>query len=78
MIFNIKMEDFRRKAQYVAVCHTTVAPPKLTYASVFLQEIVHIALTLAALNDMEVKISDIQNTYLTASYSDKICTTLGS
>ena len=36
MIFDIKMEDFRRKAQYVAVGHATVLPPTLTYVSVVL------------------------------------------
>ena len=33
---------------------------------------------LATLNDLEVKISDIQNSYLTAPFSEKIWTTLGS
>ena len=65
MIFDIKMEDFRRKYRYVAKCHATVAPPTLTYASVVSQQIVRIALTLAALSDLEVKKSDIQNAYLT-------------
>ena len=46
--------------------------------SVVLQESVRIALTLAALNDLEVKTSDIQNAYLTAPCSEKIWTTLGS
>ena len=66
MIFDIKMEDFRRKARYVAGGHATLAPPKLTYASVVLQDSVRIAITLTALNDPEVKTSDIQNAYLTA------------
>ena len=35
------------------------------------------ALTLAALNDLEVKTSDIQNAYLTAPCKEKIWTTLG-
>ena len=43
-----------------------------------MRESVRIALTLAALNDMEVKTSDIQNAYLTAPCSEKIWTTLGS
>ena len=50
----------------------------MTYVSVLLQESVHISLTLAALNYMEIKKSDIQNAYLTAPCSDKIWTTLGS
>ena len=78
MIFDINMEDFWRKAQYVSGGHATVAPPTLTYASVVLRESVRISLTLAALNDLEVKTSDIQNAYLNAPCSEKIWTTLGS
>ena len=72
MIFDIKMEIFRRKARYVAGGHATVAPPTLTYASVVSRESVRIAITLDALNYMEVKTSDIQNAYLTAPCSEKI------
>ena len=69
IIFDIKMEYFQRKDRYVAGGHSTVAPPPLTYASVVSQESVRIALTLTALNDPEVKTSDIQNAYLTAPCS---------
>ena len=48
----------------------------LTYSSVVLREIFHIALTLDALNYLEVKTSDIQNAYLTAPFLEKIWTTL--
>ena len=41
-------------------------PPHLTFASVVSRETVRIALTIAALHDLEVKVSDIQNAYLTA------------
>ena len=78
MIFDIKTEDIRRKARYVAGGHATVAPPTLTYASVVSRESVRVSLTLAALNDLEVKTSDIQNAYLTAPCSEKIWITLGS
>ena len=61
-----------------AVGHATGAPPTLTYVSVVSQYSVRIALTLAALNDMEVKTSDIHNAYFTNPCSDKIWTTLGS
>jgi hypothetical protein len=59
LIFTIKMEDFRRKSRYVAGGHTVDAPATLTYASVVSRETVRIALTLAALNALEVKASDI-------------------
>ena len=78
MIFDIKTEDFRRKARYVAGGHATVATPILSYDSVVSQESVRVYLMLAALNDLEVKKSDIQNAYLTAPCSEKIWTTLGS
>ena len=77
LIFTIKMEDFRRKARYVAGGHRTEAPATLTYASVVSRDTVRIALTLAALNGLEVKTSDIQNAYLTAPCAEKIWTRLG-
>ena len=49
----------------------------MTYASVVSRETVRIALTIAALNALEVKTSDIQNAYLTAPCQEKIWTTLG-
>ena len=77
MIFDVKMEDFRRKARLVAGGHTTKVPACITYASVVSRETVRIALTLAALNDLEVKVADIQNAYITAPCAEKIWTILG-
>ena len=54
------------------------APKSLTYASMVSRESVRIALTLAALNDCEVKTSDLQNAYLTAPCPEKVHTTLGT
>jgi hypothetical protein len=45
MIFDIKMEDFRRKARFVAGGHTTDTPYAMTYASVVSRESVRVALT---------------------------------
>ena len=42
LIFDMKMEDFRRKAQFVAGSHMTEAPKTLAYASVVLRESVKI------------------------------------
>ena len=78
MVFSIKMEEFSRKACLVAGGHMVEAPKSLTYASMVSRESVRIALTLAALNDLEVKTSDIQNAYLTAPCSEKVHTTLGT
>ena len=77
LIYNLKIENFRRKARFVAGGHTTQTPTTLTYSSVVSRESVRIALTLAALNDLEVKTSDIENAYLTAPVSEKIWTVLG-
>ena len=77
LIFDVKMEDFRRKARYVAGGHMTEAPATITYASVVSRESVRIALTLAALNDLEVKTADIENAYLTAPVAEKIWCVLG-
>jgi hypothetical protein len=70
MIFDVKMEDFRRNARFVAGGHTTDTPHAMTYASVVSRESVRIALTLAALNDFDVKMADIENAYLTAQSLD--------
>ena len=72
-----KMDGFARKYRMVAGGHTTEAPKTLTYASVVSRESVRIVLTMAALNDLEVKAADIQNAYLTAPVSEKIWTRLG-
>ena len=64
LIFDVKMEDFRRKARFVAGGHMTKAPATLTYASVVSRETVRIALTIAALNGLQVKCGDAMNAYI--------------
>jgi hypothetical protein len=61
MIFDVKMEDFHRKARFVASGHTTDTRHTITYESVVSRESVRIALNLAALNDLDVKMADIDN-----------------
>ena len=78
MIFDVKMEDFRRKARLVAGGHMTKAPASLTYASVVSRETVRMALTVAALNDIDVWAADVLNAYITAPCREKIWTTLGA
>ena len=77
MVFEIKLDGFRRKARMVGDGHTVDAPAVMTYASVVSRETVRVALTMAALNDLEVKASDVQNAFLTAPCEEKIWTTLG-
>jgi hypothetical protein len=77
MIFDIKMEDFRRKARLVAGGHKIEAPATITYASVVSRETVRLALTITALNDLEVKVGDVLNAYITAPVKEKVWTVLG-
>ena len=78
LVFDVKMEDFQRKARLVAGGHmTTVTSATVMYASVVSRESVRIALTIAALNDLEVKTADIENAYLTAPVGEKIWCRLG-
>ena len=77
MTFDVKMENFQFKARLVANGNETGTPASLTYASVVSRESVRIALTLAALNCLEVKTSDIENAYLTAPTEEKLYTKLG-
>jgi hypothetical protein len=58
-IFDVKMEDLRCKASFVASGHTTYTSHAMKYASVVSRESVRIALTLDALNDLDVKRADI-------------------
>jgi hypothetical protein len=76
MIFDVKMEDFRRKARFVAGGHTTYTPHAMNYSSVVSRESVRIELTLAALNDLDGNMSGIENAYLTAPITEKVCIVL--
>ena len=78
MIFDVKFgENFRRKVQLVEGGHMTETPATLTYSSVVSCESVLIALTLAALNDLQMMSCDIQNAYMTAYCWEKIWTSAG-
>ena len=78
MIFDIKFgENFCHKAQLVAGGHMTETPATLTYSSVVSCDSVRIALTVAALNDLQIMSCDIQNAYLTADCREKIWTYAG-
>jgi hypothetical protein len=77
MIFDIKMEDFQQKARLVAGGHLTEAPATITYASVVSRETMHLALTFASLNDLEVKVGNVLNAYITTPVKKKVWTILG-
>ena len=57
--------------------HKTEAPATITYASVISRETLRLALTIAALNDLEVKVGDVLNAYIMAPITEKVWTTLG-
>jgi hypothetical protein len=77
-VFDVKMEDFQRKARVVAGGHMTKpSSGTFTYASVVSRESVRIVLPLAALNDLDVRTADIENAYLTAPVGEKIWCRLG-
>jgi hypothetical protein len=61
----------------VAGGHTIDAPHVMTYASVVSRESVRIPLTLAALNDVDVMMGEIENAYVTSQTTDKVWTVLG-
>ena len=73
IIFDVKLgENFRRKARLVAGGHTTDPPASITYSSVVSRDSVRIALTVAALNDLDILGCDIQNAYISAQCQEKI------
>ena len=54
LIYDVNMEDFRRKARLFAGGHMTETSKCMTYSIVVGQETVRIALTIATLNDLQV------------------------
>ena len=69
LMYDVKLEDFRRKSRLVAGGHMTKTPKCMTYSSVVGRETVHIALKIAALNNLQVKAGDAMNAYVTAPCS---------
>ena len=76
MIFDLKM-DFTRKARLVAGGHLTQTPASLTYASVPSRESIRLMFLVAALNDLNIVMTDIGNAYLNAKVREKIWSTAG-
>jgi hypothetical protein len=55
----------------------TKLPATITYVSVVSHETIHIALLMAGLNDLNVKVGDVLNAYITAPITKKVWTILG-
>jgi hypothetical protein len=71
MVFDVKM-DFTRKARWVILDGQKHPDPESSsYAGVVSRESVRIALTFAALNDLDVLAADIRNAYLQVPTSEK-------
>ena len=77
MVLDIKM-DFQRKIDLVVGAQMTHTPDTITYSSVVTRETLCIALTMAALHDLEVKVAEVLNAYVAAHNHEKILTVLGS
>ena len=63
MIYDVEIEAFRHKVRLVSGGHMTTAPSAVTYVSIVSRKSVHIALTLAALNDLKVKCGNVPNVH---------------
>ena len=78
IIWDVKLgENFRRKARLVAGGHVTEPLSSLTYSSVVSRDSVRIALTIAALNGLDILGCDIQNAYISAPCREKIYVVAG-
>ena len=78
MIFDVKMEEFCRKARLVVGGHNmTKAPATITYASIVSCEMVRLAPLIAILNNVDIWTADVLCTYITTPCQDKILITLG-
>ena len=72
IIFDVKF-DLTRKARCVAGGHRhKEVPSYATYSSVVSRDSVRIVFTLAALNDLKVKMADIGNAYLNAPNKERV------
>ena len=73
LVFDVKLgEGFRRKARYCADGHKTKPPASVTYSTVVSRDSVRIALTIAALNELDVQGADVQNAFLNAENAEKV------
>ena len=53
-----------------------MAPSTITHVSVMSRKTVRITLTIASLNDLEVKLGKISNVYIQKTVTEKVWTTL--
>ena len=81
MVFDIKIKDFWQfwhKNLLVTSGHMINSPVTITYVNVVSRETVHIALIIAASNDLKVKAVDILNAYVQAPVVEQVRTKFGN
>jgi hypothetical protein len=77
IVFDVKM-DLTRKARLVAGGHRNKdVPSHLTYSSVASRDSVRIMFLVAALNNLDILSTDIENAYLNASCREKVHVKVG-
>ena len=73
MIFDINMDGiFTRKSILVADGHTIAPPSSITYSSVVSREIIMMEFLLESLNDLDIFVCDIGNSYLNSKFREKL------
>ena len=77
MIFDININNFKKKDRYVSGGHTMEPPSSIIYARIFSRKIVSVALTMASFKNLFVFTNDVQNAYLKSPVTKKIWTTCG-
>ena len=76
LILDVKI-DFQRKACMAVRGDQTVPPLLVAYFLVVSRKNVWIAFLVTALNDLDITLFDMGNTYLVASVAEKLYTVLG-
>jgi hypothetical protein len=72
-MFDVKLgEGFRKKARLVALGNRTQTPATLTCTSVVSRDSARIALTAAALNELDMLVCDMEGAHLTAKCREKV------
>ena len=71
MVFDVKIERFKRKARVVAGRHVVDTPPFMACSSAAGRDSIRIALTISALHDSDVISGDVKNACLSSPVEDK-------
>ena len=74
MVFDVKIGDLTRKARFCANGNETDPPKESTFSTVASRDSVRLFFLLAALNDLDILLADIQNAYLSTPVKEKLYT----